>query len=54
MFITNGQFIGHTSAIYRNGIASYPFRTKDIQLSVICAHMVDFCRPGHCMLSITN
>ena len=22
MFITNGQFIGHTSAIYRNGIAT--------------------------------
>ena len=31
----------------------YPFGTKDIQLSVIYAHMVDFCRPGH-LLSTTS
>ena len=26
----------------------YPFRPKDMQLSVIYTHMVDFCNPAHC------
>ena len=44
MFTTNVKFNGHSSDVYRSGIATN-FGTKNISLSVNCAHVVDFCRP---------
>ena len=45
MFTTNVRLF---SAIYRNGMLKSQLKilTK-IKLSVICAHMLNFCRPGH-------
>ena len=45
MFITNHNLMVILLQFTEIG---YPFRTRDIQLSVICTHMIDFCRPGHC------
>ena len=39
------NLMGLPSEVYRNGILHVELNVK-IQLSVICAHMVDFCRPG--------
>ena len=48
MFTTNAEFNGLSSAIYRNRTLQSQLKIlAKIQLSVICAHVVDSCRPGH-------
>ena len=48
MFTTIAEFNGLSSASYRNGIIqSQLMILAKIQPSVICTHIVDFCRPGH-------
>ena len=45
MFTTIAEFNGLSSASYRNGIIQSQLKIlAKIQLSVICAHMVDFRR----------
>ena len=46
--MTTAEFNGLSSAAYRNGIVHSERKIlAKIHLGVICAHMVDFCRPGH-------
>ncbi len=46
--VTTAEFNGLSSKIYRNGIPHSELKIlAKIQLSVICAHMVDFHRPGY-------
>ena len=48
MFITTAEFNGLSSAACRNGILHSEQKILvKIELGVICAHMVDLCRPGH-------
>ena len=56
MFTTNVEFNGFSFAIYRNGILRAQQKILEIYPSVICAHMVDSCRPGHILakINITN
>ena len=51
-FITTAEFNGLSSAAYRNGILHSERKIlSQIQLDVICAHMVDFHMPSHIILS---
>ena len=45
MSVTNTEFNGHSFAFLAKWDAVYIL--AKIQLSVICTHMIDFCRPSH-------
>ena len=46
--VTTAEFNGFSSEIHGNGIPCSELKILlKIYLGVICAHMVDFCRPGH-------
>ena len=48
MFLTTAEFNGLCSAAYRKGILHSEWKIlAKIKLSVICAQIVDFCKPGH-------
>ena len=48
ILITTVEFNGLSSAAYRNGKMHSEWKIlANIELSVICAQMVDFCRSGH-------
>ena len=48
MFTTNAELKGLLSTIYRNGILHLELKIlAKILLGVICAHIFDFCSPGH-------
>ena len=48
MFINDTELNWLSSAIYRNRIPQSQLNVLEkIQLSVICTHMVDYCRPSH-------
>ena len=45
---TTAEFNGLSSVAYRNGILSCELKILvKIYLDIVCAHMVNFCRPGH-------
>ena len=48
MFTTTAEFNELSSTSYRIRIVQSQLKVlAKIQLNVICAHMVNFCRPGH-------
>ena len=48
IFITTVEFNGLSYAAYRNRILHFEWKIlAKIELSVICAQVVDFCRPGY-------
>ena len=54
-FVTTVEFNELSSEIYGNGIPHSELKILAIiQLSVICAHMIDFRRPGHIYSWIWN
>ena len=55
MFITTAEFNGLSYAAYGNGILHSEHKIlAKTYLGVICAHMVNFCRPGHIYTYMTR
>ena len=53
--VITAEFNELSSEIYRNGIPHSELKIlPKIQLGVICAHMVDFCRPGHIKITLAT
>ena len=52
-FTTNAEFIGLSPAIYKNVILHSELKIlAKIQLSVVCAHMVDYHRSSHMLYKV--